>query len=75
MSQVTCPGTVVTNVTGEPQCVDQTNAPIPWTSQPAFAIENLDPALLSGAYAAGFFVMAMGWVVSRGVRIVLDMLK
>jgi hypothetical protein len=75
MTQVTCPGTVVTTSTGEPQCVDQTNAPIAWTSQPAFAVQNLDAAMLSGAFGAGFFVMAMGWVVSRGVRVVIDMLR
>ena len=75
MTQITCPGQVVTTVTGEAQCLDMTNAPLAWTSQPAFAVENLDPALLSGAFGAGFFVMAMGWVVSRGFRLVLDMLK
>lgn len=75
MTQITCPGTVVTTVTGEAQCLDMSNQPLAWTSQPAFAVENLDPVMLSGAYGAGFFVMGMGWAVARGVRVVIDMLK
>lgn len=75
MSQITCPGQVVTTVAGEAQCLDMSNQPLAWTVMPAFSVQALDPVMLSGAFGAGFFVMAMGWVVSRGVRVVIDMLK
>jgi hypothetical protein len=75
MSQVSCPGVVVTDVNGVAMCQDMGGAPLAWTATPAFSVEALDPVMASGAFGAGFFVMAMGWVVTRGVRVVLDMLK
>lgn len=75
MTQVTCPGVVVTDTSGVAMCQDMGGAPLAWSTQPEFSVEALDPALMSAAYGAGFFVMAMGWVVTRAVRVVLDMLK
>lgn len=75
MSQVSCPGTVVTNVDGVAMCQDMGGAPLAWTVSPAFSIEALDPLMLSGAFAAGFVLVGTGWAIGYGVRIVLGMLK
>lgn len=75
MSQVTCPGEVVTSVTGEPICQDLGGAPLAWIASPAFSIDALDPLMMSGAFAAGFFVVGMGWVISAGIRFALSLLK
>lgn len=75
MTQITCSGVIVTTVTGEPQCQDMGGAPLAWTTTPAFAVENLDPLMASGAFAAGFFIVGMGWAVSAGIRFALSVLK
>lgn len=75
MSQPTCPGVIVTASTGEPQCQDELGAPLAWTTTPAFSVESLDPVMASGAFAAGFLIVGMGWAVSAGVRFALSLLK
>ncbi|MDY6948552.1 MAG: hypothetical protein SXG53_22855 [Pseudomonadota bacterium] len=75
MSQIACAGVVVTDSLGTPQCQDTGGAPLAWTTTPAFSISALDPVMASGAFAAGFFIMAMGWAISRGLRVLLDMFK
>lgn len=75
MSQVSCPGTVVTDVNGVAVCQDMGGAPLAWTVSPAFSIDALDPLLMSGAFAAGFVLVATGWAIGYGVRTILGMLK
>lgn len=75
MTQIMCPGEVVTTPTGEAQCQDEGGAPLAWSTQPAFSVEALDPVMASGAFAAGFFVVGMGWAISAGIRFALSLLK
>lgn len=75
MTQITCLGEVVTETDGSPLCQDEMGAPLAWTASPAFSIDALDPVLLSGAFAAGFTIVATGWVIGYGVKTVLKMLK
>lgn len=72
---IVCPGQVETNSSGVALCKDMSGAPLAWAEQEAFELSNLDPALMSGAYAAGFVIIAMGWAISRGAQLVLSMLK
>lgn len=75
MTQITCPGVVVTDVSGVPVCQDMNGQPAAWTTTPAFSIEALDPLIVSGAFAAGFTLVATGWAIGYGVKIVLRMLR
>lgn len=75
MSAATCPGEIVTGASGEALCQDMGGAPLAWTVQPAFDVANLDPVRLSGAFAAGFVIVATGWVIGRGFRVVLSMIR
>jgi hypothetical protein len=56
-------------------CQDMGGAPAAWTVAPAFSVSNLDPLMVSGAFAAGFVLVATGTVIGWGARFVLSMLK
>jgi hypothetical protein len=71
MSQITCPGVVVTDANGVALCEDMGGAPLAWTVSPAFSIEALDPLMLSAGFAAGFALVATGWAIGYGVKTVL----
>jgi len=73
--QISCPGVVVTDTNGAALCEDMVGAPLAWTTTPAFEISALDPLMLSGAFAAGFILVASGWAIGYGVKVVLSMLK
>lgn len=75
MTQITCPGVVTTDANGMPICEDQLGQPLAWSTTPAFSIEALDPLMMSGAFAAGFTLVATGWAIGYGVKTVLSMLK
>jgi hypothetical protein len=75
MTQITCPGEVVTTATGEARCQDMGGAPLAWTTSPAFSIEALDPLMMSGAFGAGFVLVASGWAIGYGCKVLLSMLK
>lgn len=75
MTQITCPGTVVTDVNGIAMCQDMGGAPLAWMTTPAFSIEALDPLMLSGAFAAGFILVGTGWAIGHGAKILLSVLK
>lgn len=75
MTQITCAGNVVTDTNGVAMCQDAGGAALPWTSQPAFSIESLDPAIAGGAFAAGFVLVGASWAIGRGAKIVLSMLR
>lgn len=75
MTQITCPGEVVTDVSGVPVCQDMSGQPLAWTTTPAFSIDALDPVIASGAFAAGFVLVGTGWAIGHGVKIVLRMLR
>jgi len=72
---VSCPGVVVTDTNGAPLCQDDLGAPLAWEMHQEFAIEDLDPALASGAFSAGFVIVGIGMVVGMGFRLVLSLLK
>lgn len=75
MTQIQCAGEVVTAVSGEPVCQDMGGAPLAWTLTAPFGVDQLEPALASGAFAAGFVLVAMGWVIGRAFGVVLSMFK
>lgn len=73
---LTCEGSQVSTVQpGVPVCLDGNGVEMAWTVTPQFQVEALDPIAASGAFGAGFFVMAMGWVVTKGARLALSFLK
>ena len=74
--RVTCPGTqVLTGSAGEAICADSLGAPVAWEVQPEFDVSQLDVADLGGAFAAGFVVVATGWVIGYGFRAVLSAIR
>lgn len=74
--RASCPGAaIVTGSAGEALCVDGLGAPVAWEVQPEFDVSQLETAELSGAFAAGFVVIATGWVIGRGFKYVLGMLR
>jgi hypothetical protein len=75
MTLISCPGVVVTDASGVAQCQDMTGAPLAWEAQQEFSIDSLDTAMISGAFSAGFVVVAIGMVVGMGFRVVLSLLK
>lgn len=75
MSQISCPGVVVTDTSGVALCQDMGGAPLAWTTTPAFEISALDPVLMSGAFTAGFVLVGTGWALGYSVKLVLSMLK
>lgn len=56
-------------------CQDMGGAPLAWTVTPAFSVDQLDPVIVSGAFAAGFVLVATGWALGYAARLVLSMLK
>lgn len=74
--RVTCPGvSVMTGASGEALCLDSLGAPVAWEVQPEFDISQLEADQLGGAFAAGFVIVATGWVIGRGFKFVLSMLR
>lgn len=74
--KIACPGvSVATGVNGEPLCLDSGGSPVAWEAVPEFEVSSLDIAQLSGAYAAGFVLIATGWAIGRGFKFVLSMIR
>lgn len=70
--RVSCPGfAVVTGAGGEALCVDALGAPVAWEAQPEFDVSQLEADQLSGAFAAGFVVVATAFVIGYGFRALL----
>lgn len=46
-----------------------------WVVVPDFDVADLDPVILGEAFAAGWLLVATGWAIGHGVKIVLSMLK
>lgn len=59
--------------------VDVNNACIEWqtVTYPAidFDFSQLDPALIAGAFSAGFLIVLTMWGIGRGVRVLLSMIR
>lgn len=74
--RVSCPGfVVVTGSAGEPLCQDDLGVPVAWEVVPEFDVADLEVDQLGAAFAAGFVVVATGWVIGRGFRFVLSLLR
>ena len=73
---IECPGTVVTDpVTGVPLCQDASSAPLAWVQVPQFDVSQLDPASLTAYFTWGWFIVAMGWAIGKGVAIFVQFVK
>lgn len=70
-----CQGTIVTDGSGVPACLDQQSAPLAWIQQAPFDPNLVDPAVASMAFAAGFMIVGISWALGRGVRAVLDLIR
>lgn len=73
--RVECPGIVDTDSVGAPLCSDGAGVVLAWVPVGVFDPADIDLAVGSAAFAAGFFIVGMTWAIGRGVRVVLSMLR
>lgn len=71
---IDCDGQVVTDTNGVPACLDMGGSPLAWQTAPVFEIAELDPSMMSAAFAAGFVIVATCWAIGKGARTVLSMI-
>lgn len=64
MATPSCPGTI-TSSDGVAICSE------PWVPVEPFALEQLDPEIIASAFAAGFVIVATGFVIGWALRAVL----
>lgn len=69
-----CPANVVTLPSGALACQDSGGGAVAWLVAPAFDPSQLDAEMIGAAFAAGFVLVATGWAIGKGARIVLSML-
>lgn len=75
MAVASCGGVIVTDVNGVAYCEDMTGAPLAWEAVPEFDITELDPAIASAAFAAGFVIVGTAWAIGFGFRAILSMIR
>jgi hypothetical protein len=75
MATIQCPGEVATSATGEALCLDGTGTPLAWVVVPDFSIDQLDPLMLSEAFAAGFIIIGTCWAIGKGAALVIQAIK
>jgi len=69
---IRCDGEVAVSLDGAPLCSGV------WTLVPVpepFSLESLDPAMISGAFMAGFVIVATCWFVGRCARGLLSVIR
>jgi hypothetical protein len=76
---IDCGGYVITDpTTGALECnsaSDGSGTVVPWVVSPAFDVSTLDPSSLTAYFCWGWFIVAMGWVVGKGITMALQFLK
>ncbi|HEX3912691.1 MAG TPA: hypothetical protein VHW71_04220 [Steroidobacteraceae bacterium] len=72
---VSCTALISTSASGAVQCLDGTGTVVPWVAVPDFDFSQLDSATASGAFAAGFVLVGIGWAIGRAFGVVLSMFK
>lgn len=72
---VQCTAVLSTSALGAAQCTDGGGTPVAWVAVPEFDFSQLDMPTASGAFAAGFVLVGIGWAIGRGFGAVLSMLK
>ncbi len=72
---ISCTASVSTSALGAAQCVDGVGAPVAWVVVPDFDFSQLDAPMASGAFAAGFVLVGVGWAIGRAFGVVLSMLR
>lgn len=75
MPQISCPGVVQTDVDGYPLCRDLLDAPLAWTEENPFSLDDLETADLGGAFAAGFVIVGTAYVIGLGARTLIRAIK
>ena len=74
--QLDCPGTVSTDATsGAVLCQDGSGASVAWVVQPSFDVSQLDPSSITAYFAWGWFIVAMGWCIGKGVSVFVQFVK
>jgi len=48
---------------------------VPWVVVPDFDFSQLDAPSASGAFAAGFVLVGIGWAIGKSFGVVLSMFK
>lgn len=69
MAIASCPGTIGTGVSGEATCTES------WVAVEPFDIGDIDPEIAGSAFAAGFVIVGMAFVIGWSFRALLSMIR
>ncbi len=74
--QADCSGVISTDPTsGVPMCTDGAGTVVAWQAVAPFDPAQLDPASITAYFAWGWFIVAMGWVIGKGVSLFVQFVK
>lgn len=73
--QLDCSATVVTDpTTGALEC-QNAGVAVAWTVTPSFDVSQLDSGSITAYFSWGWFIVAMGWLIGKGVSIFVQFVR